>query len=121
MLLDAEYDSQEFSPQAWDTRTDRSSSFSAVDIVKTGATTLEIGVRRTNVVPGEGVRIYSLAADITYTPLVTPTPTPTPPPTPPPSAATPVPTMSAYGIGLTMLGLLLVAGRRLRASAKRNK
>ena len=44
----------------------------------------------------------------------TPTPTPTPP-----AVATPVPTMSAYGIGLTKLGLLLVAGRRLRVLAKR--
>lgn len=35
------------------------------------------------------------------------------------SSATPVPTMSAYGLFLTMLGLLLVAQRRLLASAKR--
>ena len=35
-----------------------------------------------------------------------------------PASATPVPTMSAYGLVLTMLGLLVVAGRRLRASAK---
>jgi hypothetical protein len=34
--------------------------------------------------------------------------------------ATPVPTISAYGLALTMLGLLLVATRRLRASAKRS-
>ena len=40
-------------------------------------------------------------------------------PSPPPADATPVPTMSAYGLVLTMLGFLLVAGRRLRASAKR--
>jgi len=31
---------------------------------------------------------------------------------------TPVPTMSAYGVVVTMLGLLLVTGRRLHASAK---
>lgn len=31
----------------------------------------------------------------------------------------PVPTMSAYGLALTMLGMLLVAARRLRVSAKR--
>jgi hypothetical protein len=35
-----------------------------------------------------------------------------------PASATPVPTMSAYGLVLTMLGLLVAAGRRLRASAK---
>ena len=35
------------------------------------------------------------------------------------SAATPIPTLSAYGLVLTMLGLLVVAGRRLRTSAKR--
>lgn len=35
------------------------------------------------------------------------------------ATATSVPTMSAYGLVLTMLGLLAVAGRRLRASAKR--
>lgn len=34
--------------------------------------------------------------------------------------ATSVPTMSTYGLILTMLGLLLVAARRLRASAKRS-
>ena len=34
-------------------------------------------------------------------------------------AATPVPTMSAYGLVLTMVGLLVVAARRLRTSAKR--
>ena len=43
-----------------------------------------------------------------------PTPTPTPTPT-----ATPVPTMTAYGLVLTTLGLLFVAARRLRVSAKR--
>lgn len=43
-----------------------------------------------------------------------------PEPTPPPAAGpTSVPTMSAYGLALTMLGLLLVAGRRLQVSAKR--
>jgi hypothetical protein len=35
------------------------------------------------------------------------------------SAATPIPTLSAYGLVLTMLGLLVVAGRRLRTPAKR--
>ena len=35
------------------------------------------------------------------------------------SAATPVPTLPAYGLVLTVLGLLVLAGRRLRASAKR--
>ncbi len=39
------------------------------------------------------------------------------PPVTPPVAATPVPTMSAYGVLLTILGMLLVASRRLRASA----
>ncbi|MEH6584815.1 MAG: hypothetical protein V7754_23035, partial [Halioglobus sp.] len=39
---------------------------------------------------------------------------------PPPSGpVAPVPTMSAYGLVLTMLGLLLVASRRLRASVSR--
>lgn len=42
------------------------------------------------------------------------------PPGPPAEPAKPIPTMSAYGLVLTMLGLLLVAGRRLRASAKRS-
>lgn len=37
----------------------------------------------------------------------------------PPAPATPVPTMTAYGLVLTILGLLVVAGRRLRVSAKR--
>jgi hypothetical protein len=41
-----------------------------------------------------------------------------PPPTPTPTA-TPVPTMTAYGLVLTALGLLFVAARRLRVSAKR--
>lgn len=39
---------------------------------------------------------------------------------PTPVDTTPVPTMSTYGLVLTMLGLLLVAGRRLRASARRS-
>jgi hypothetical protein len=37
---------------------------------------------------------------------------------PPPPSATPVPTMSVYGLALTVLGLLLVTTRRLRAPAK---
>jgi hypothetical protein len=41
-------------------------------------------------------------------------------PTPPAASAAAVPTMSAYGLILTMLGLLIVAGRRLRTSAKRD-
>lgn len=36
------------------------------------------------------------------------------------AAATPVPTMSFYGLALTMLSLLFVAFRRLRVSAKRD-
>ncbi len=36
-----------------------------------------------------------------------------------PEPALPVPTMSAYGIALTMLGLLLLAGQSLRTSYKR--
>jgi hypothetical protein len=45
----------------------------------------------------------------------------TPPGAPPgaPSGANSIPTLPAYGLALTVLGLLLVAGRRLRASAKR--
>jgi hypothetical protein len=39
---------------------------------------------------------------------------------PPPAPATAVPTMSAYGLVLTMLGLLFVAARHFRASAKRD-
>jgi len=35
------------------------------------------------------------------------------------ATATAVPTLPVYGLALTMLGLLLVAGRRLRTSAKR--
>jgi len=38
---------------------------------------------------------------------------------PPPAPTTPVPTLSAYGLILTMLGFLIVASRRLRESAKR--
>ncbi|MBP6725523.1 MAG: hypothetical protein KA137_11815 [Halioglobus sp.] len=40
-----------------------------------------------------------------------------PPPTP--GSAAPIPTMSAYGLVVTMLGLLLVASRRLRKTAGR--
>lgn len=35
-----------------------------------------------------------------------------------PVAGTAIPTMSAYGLGLTMLGVFIVAARRLRASVK---
>ena len=35
-------------------------------------------------------------------------------------AAAPVPTMSAYALALTALGLLVVSGRRLRATNKRH-
>ena len=43
------------------------------------------------------------------------------PPAPPgPDGSTANPTMSTYGLVLTILGLLLVAARRLRASAKRS-
>lgn len=38
----------------------------------------------------------------------------------PPSDASPVPTMSMYGLALSMVGLLLIAARRLRSSAKRD-
>ncbi len=40
-----------------------------------------------------------------------------PPPTP--GSAAPIPTMSAYGLAVTMLGVLLVASRRLRKTAGR--
>lgn len=45
------------------------------------------------------------------------------PPTPPsPSApAEPIPTMSLYGLGLSVLGLLIVGARRLRSSGKRSE
>lgn len=41
-----------------------------------------------------------------------------PVPGPGPGPATAIPTIPAYGLALTVLGLLLVAGRRLRTSAK---
>ena len=41
-----------------------------------------------------------------------------PPPPPPPGPAAPIPTMSAYGLGLTVLGVFVVAVRRLRTLAK---
>jgi hypothetical protein len=47
-------------------------------------------------------------------------PGPPPPPGAPPGGATQIPTLSAYGLVLTALGLLLVAARRLRKSAKRD-
>lgn len=40
-------------------------------------------------------------------------------PAPAPGPAAPIPTMSAYGLVLTMLGLLLVASRRLRTLGRR--
>ena len=40
------------------------------------------------------------------------------PPPGPGSTATPVPTMSAYALVLTTLGLLVVAGRRIRSKIK---
>jgi hypothetical protein len=48
-------------------------------------------------------------------PVVT---TPVGPPAPPPGPAAPIPTMSAYGLGLTVLGVFVVAVRRLRTLAK---
>lgn len=39
--------------------------------------------------------------------------------TPGGGAATPIPTMSAYGFGLMVLGMLLIASRRLRISSRR--
>lgn len=44
---------------------------------------------------------------------------PVPSGAPPAGPATPIPTMSAYGLVLTMLSLLFLASRHLRASAKR--
>jgi len=58
---------------------------------------------------GSGVDADSLTLNV---PAASATPTPTP-------TATAVPTLPVYGLALTMLGLLLVAGRRLRTSAKR--
>ena len=49
----------------------------------------------------------------------TATPPPPPPPAPGPSTSA-IPTMSAYGLVLTTLGLLFVAARRLRVSKKRD-
>jgi hypothetical protein len=51
---------------------------------------------------------------------LSPSSSPGPGPGPGPGPTSPIPTMSAYGLVLTMLGLLLVAARRLRPSAKRN-
>ena len=44
-----------------------------------------------------------------------------PPPAPPPPSTSgrPIPTLSAYGLAVTMLGVLVVAGRRLRRSDKK--
>ena len=44
--------------------------------------------------------------------------TPVGPAPPPPGPAAPIPTMSAYGLGLTVLGVFVVAVRRLRTLAK---
>jgi len=40
---------------------------------------------------------------------------------PPPSSGTPIPTMSAYGLVLTMLGLLLMASRRLKVAIRQKQ
>ncbi|MEP6389404.1 MAG: hypothetical protein ABJ056_05735 [Halioglobus sp.] len=58
-------------------------------------------------VPGSYTFTYA-EDSITFNVLTSP-PTPTPTPTP-----TPVPTLSTYGLALTAIGLLIVAGRRLR-------
>jgi hypothetical protein len=54
----------------------------------------------------------SVVTTLTFSPGATTAPAPAPP-------SAPIPTMSTYGLVLTMLGLLFVASRRLRASAKR--
>lgn len=53
-------------------------------------------------------------------PIPIPTPNATPSLAPSLAAPTPVPALSAYGLVLTVLSLLLVANRRLRASVIRN-
>jgi hypothetical protein len=65
----------------------------------------------------EGSSVAASAA-VVATPVGPPLPPP-PPPTPPtPGPAAPIPTMSAYGLGLTVLGVFVVAVRRLRTLAK---
>jgi hypothetical protein len=61
-----------------------------------------------------GAAVTDVAVDCVDDPVVPPEP---PAPPAPPEV---IPTMSAYGLVLTMLGLLVVATRRLRASAKRD-
>ncbi len=64
---------------------------------------------------------FNAAGTWSASPVAAPTPTPpTPTPTPTPGGSTPVPTMSTYALVLTTLGLLLLAARRLRQSAKRD-
>lgn len=61
---------------------------------------------------------FNAAGTWSASPVAAPTPTPTPTPTP--GGSTPVPTMSTYALVLTTLGLLLLAARRLRKSARRD-
>ena len=57
----------------------------------------------------------AVASDAVVTTPVGPAP---PSPYIPPGPAAPIPTLSAYGLGLTVLGVFVVAVRRLRTSAK---
>jgi hypothetical protein len=87
-----------------------------VNIVKSGATTLEVGVFKTNRAatandPALGQRIYTIAARINYT-LPSTGGGPTDPG--PGGVATPVPVFGPLGFVLTMLGLGLIGGWQVR-------
>ena len=86
-------------------------SFVNVDLTRTGDQTRIARVVFDSAGGGDTVVddfSFSATAPVTTPPVTTPT-VPT----------TPIPTMTVYGLGLTVLGLLLVASRRLRTSAKR--
>lgn len=69
----------------------------AGSIVKSGATTLEVGVVRMNNI--NGTRVFTLAAQVNFTPASGPTP---------PSATKPVPVFGPFGLLFTILGMGLV-------------
>ena len=74
-----------------------------VNVVKSGATTLEVGVIKIGT--AAATRVFTLAAQVTYTPAAGPAP---------PADAAPVPVLGPLGLALTVLGLGLIGGWRAR-------